>query len=135
MLQRFRLSRAGSAASTLLLALVLSLAGCSDGLEPDEVDVSGAWILHYQFGATDFHFVFEEGADGVISGRWSGPSRFSYHQLTGRRVGLTIDITADSPNIFPVQLTATLVNKSRMEGHQYYGGTTEKIILRRETVT
>jgi hypothetical protein len=124
-----------AARSMALLAFLAALAGCSNGLDPDKVTVTGGWVLETELGAVDFHFFMEEGPGGLISGTWSGPSRFTFHRISGRREGLSIDITGDSPNIFPMHLTATLVNKSRMDGHYYYGGQTEKIILRREVIT
>lgn len=124
-----------AARSIVLAAFFVSLAGCSTGLDPDKVSVTGGWVLQSELGVVDFHFFLEEVAGGSISGNWSVPSQFSFNSLSGRRTALSVELTGDSPNIFPMQLTATLVNKRRMEGYLYFGGKTEKIILVREVIT
>ena len=122
-------------APLVLMAFLVALTSCSNGLDPDKVSVTGTWNLQTELGATDFHFILEEKPGGLITGNWSAPQAFSFNNITGRREGLDIELVGDSPNIFPMQLTVTFVAKTRMDGHFYFGGTTETVILRRTSVT
>jgi hypothetical protein len=128
---------AGGRARGAVLLVCLGLAwltGCRDTFHPDRLDATGHWTLGFPLGPTDFTFDLHENPDGTIAGTWSFPSLFAHHPVKGRREGIEVNLTADSPNPYPVVITATFVGLNRMEGHYYFGGEFDEIVLwRRRT--
>lgn len=117
---------------TLLLSVIVVLSGitgCSESLSPETADVTGHWTLEFVMAPTDFTLDLVEAPDGTIQGTWSFPSSFAYHQVRGRREGLEVSLSADSPNIYPVLISARFVGRNRMEGQQYFAGTIENVVL------
>jgi hypothetical protein len=107
------------------------LAGCGEALSPDQVEVDGHWTINFGPGRSDYHLELLEARGGLISGTWSYPNEFAFYPVWGRRVGLQIDLTLDSPNIFPSSLQATFVSPTRLEGTLQYGHSVTVISLNR----
>lgn len=121
--------RAAVGAATL--AATAGLAGCGGPVDPDDVTATGEWRLEFELAPSDFSLDLVEAPDGTITGTWSFPSLFAFHPVRGRRDGLEVKLSAASPNIFPAQITARFLSRSRMEGRFYFGGTEEPIQLLR----
>jgi hypothetical protein len=116
---------------SLLLLVLAMLTGCGDTLSPDRVEIDGHWTINFGQGPSDFHLELVETAGGVITGTWSYPQSFAFYRVRGRREGLQINLTADSPNIFPSSLQAAFVGRNRLEGTLQFGGTVTVISLNR----
>lgn len=110
------------AAAILLAAVSVGTTACgSEALRPENVTATGRWIVNIDLVRSEFVFDIVEDERGIITGTWSNSDHFYQYALSGRRDGLNVSITADSPNIFIATLAVAFVTPKKLEGVLDFG--------------
>lgn len=115
-----------------IVCLSLLATGCADdGVRPEDLDVTGVWLMSIGRAPSEFEFDLREEPGGLVTGTWSFPSQFANHAVEGRRIGERLMLRADSPNSYPVTLDVHFIRRGVLEGSFYFGTTIYDVTLGR----